>query len=322
MRDIKIMSYNIENMSRLFHTNQFIEDKIPKVKSLEKIITSQQPHILGIVEASKKINDHQYFIDQTGLRDLRYSIAKSDHKRGKQDLVVYYREPLEVISIDENINYYNEWVEDIDHDGIKEVCEFERKPLEVLFQIKGTDIIFLVILVATKSKGVFSINDLINHQYLALANRKKLLAESKKLRSRIDQLMDEQPNLPLVIMGDFNDEPGMDSYEKLLGASSIDTVMGSLFEPNKILHNTLWHFNTSGRKKELWTTEYPDLIVQNFGLHKAWLDHIFISQNLLTGSDKFKYVMNSGEIIPKDADAKRASDHYAVYCEFEVSFKL
>lgn len=322
MNAIKIMSYNIENMSGLFHTNQFIEDKIQKVKSLDKIITSQRPHILGIVEASNKIKDHQYFIDQTGLRNLRYSIAKSDHKRGKQDLVVYFRDPIEIVSIDDHIHYYDEWIEDIDHDGIKEVCEFERKPLEVLFRIKGTDIIFLVILVATKSKGVFSINDLINHQYLALANRKKLLAQSKKIRSRVDQLMNEQPNLPLIIMGDFNDEPGMDSYEKLLGASSIDTVMGSLFEPEKILHNTLWHFNQSGRQKELWTTEYPDLIVHNFGLHKAWLDHIFVSQNLLSESANFKYVMNSGEIIPKDADAKTASDHYAVYCEFEVYLKL
>jgi hypothetical protein len=319
MSDIKIMSYNIENMGKLFYSNQFISDKIERVKSLEKIIIHHQPHILGIVEASNKIKDHQFFIENTGLRDLGYSIAKSDHKRGKQDLVVYYRDPFEIVTIDDNIKFYDEWVEDIDHDGIKEVCEFERKPLEVLFRIKGSDIIILVILVATKSKGVFSINDLINHQYLALANRKKLLAQSKKIRRRVDQVMAEQPKLPLIVMGDFNDEPGMDSYEKILGASSIDTVMGSLFEPDKILHNTLWHLNQSGRDKELWTTEYPDLIVQNFGLHKAWLDHIFISQNLLTGSDKFKYVMNSGEIIPKDADAKRASDHYAVYCKFEVT---
>ncbi|MBT4288543.1 MAG: hypothetical protein HOD92_14545 [Deltaproteobacteria bacterium] len=319
MSEIIVMSYNIENMVSLFHNNQFALDKIEKVKSLEKIIINQQPHILGIVEASNKVKDHQYFIDNTGLADLDYMVGKSSHKRGKQDLVVYYREPFEIVSIDDDINYYDEWIEDIDNDGIKEVCNFERKPMEVIFRIKGSNINFLVILVATKSKGVFSINDIINHQYLALANRKKILAQSKKIRSRVNQLMDEKPDLPLIVMGDFNDEPGMDSYEKMLGASSIETVMGSVFEPDKILHNTIWHLSKKNRNKDLWTTEYPDLIVQNFGLHKAWLDHIFISQNLLNESAKFQYVMNSGNIILKDVNAKRASDHYAVYCKFEVS---
>jgi len=319
MSEIKIMSYNIENMRNLFFNNQFNQDSIEKVNSLEKTITNQQPHILGIVEASDKINHHQYFIDNTKLSDLGYKVGKSDYKRGRQELIVYYREPFEIITVDENIKYYETWAEDIDQDGIEEVCEFEKKPLEVLFRRKGTDITFLVILVATKSKGVFSINDIVNHQYLALANRKKLLAQSKKIRCRLDQLMDEQPKLPLIVMGDFNDEPGMDSYEKLLGASSIETVMGSVFETDKILHNTMWHLTKTDRKNDLWTTEYPDLIVQNFGLHKAWLDHIFVSQNLLTESAKFKYVMNSGEIIPKDADAKNVSDHYAVYCKFKVS---
>ncbi len=319
MSNIKIMAYNIENMGKMFFKNQFAADNIEKVKNLEKIITSQQPHILGIVEASNKLEHHQYFIDNTDLVSFGYKVGKSVHKRGKQDLVVYYREPFEIVTMDENIEYYKEWIEDIDHDGIEEVCRFERKPLEILFRIKGTDITFMVILVATKSKGVFSVNDLVNHQYLALANRKKLLAESKKIRSRVDQLMDQQPQLPLIVMGDFNDDPGMDSYEKILGASSIETVMGSLFEPDKILHNTLWHLSTTDRHKDLWTTEYPDLIVQNFGLHKAWLDHIFISPNLLSESARFKYIMNSGEIIPKDDAARKVSDHFAVYCQFSVS---
>ncbi len=318
MQEIKVMSYNIENMRKLFLNNQFSPDSIEKVNSLEKIISCQQPHILGIVEASNKIKDHEFFIENTRLSDLGYKVGKSNHKRGRQDLIFYYRDPFEILSIDENIKFYESWAEDIDQDGIEELCEFERKPLEILFRLKGTEISILVILVATKSKGVFSVNDLINHQYLALANRKKLLAQSKKIRSRVDQLMEEQPDLPLIVMGDFNDDPGMDSYEKILGASAIETVMGSVFEPEKILHDTLWHWSKTDKNRDLWTTEYPDLIVQNYGLHKAWLDHIFISQNLLSASSKFRYMMNSGEIIPKDDDANLVSDHFAVYCKFEV----
>ncbi|MBT4288679.1 MAG: hypothetical protein HOD92_15235 [Deltaproteobacteria bacterium] len=318
MQELKVMSYNIENMKNLFFKGKLVSNENKKIKSLEKIITHQRPHILGIVEASDKLSHHHCFIENTDLKNLHYQVGKSNHKRGKQDLVVYYRDPLEIISIDDEIKFYDQWTEDIDHDGIKEVCEFERKPLEVLFRIKGSNIIFLVILVASKSKGVFSVSDLINHQFLALANRKRLLAQSKKIRKRIDQLMSQQPNLPLIIMGDFNDEPGMDSYEKLLGASSIETIMGSVFDPDKILHNTLWYLSKTDKRVDLWTTEYPDLIVKNFGYHKAWLDHIFISRNLLTESGKFRYIRNSGKIIPKDLDAKNVSDHFAIYCKFKV----
>jgi len=57
----------------------------------------------------------------------------------------------------------------------------------------------------------------------------------------------------------------------------------------------------------------------NFSLHKAWLDYILISPNLLSESARFKYNMNSGEIIPKDDDAKKVSDHYAVYCRLKLN---
>ncbi|MCP4295049.1 MAG: hypothetical protein GY786_05540 [Proteobacteria bacterium] len=317
MNELKVMSYNIENMKTLFFKNQFAVEQVERINSLEKTILKQTPHLLGIVEASDKKEHHRYFLNNTGLKELEYQIVKSDHKRGKQDLVFYYRDPFEVLSVDTNIDFYNQWIEDIDQDGIKEVCEFERKPLEVLFRLKGTEKTILVILVAMKSKGVFSINDLINHQYLALANRKRLLAQSKKIRERINLLMDQQPELPLIMMGDFNDEPGLDSYERILGASSVDTLMGSIFEPHKILHNTLWHLSKGKSKKDLWTTEYPDLIVQNFGLHKTWIDHIFITNNLMDESKGLSYIKDSGEIIPKDEDAKKASDHYGIYCRFE-----
>ncbi|MGK0291547.1 MAG: hypothetical protein ACI86H_003015 [bacterium] len=317
MSEYKVMAYNIEHMRKLFYKGKFDPEKEERVKSLVKVIHHEQPHILGIVEASEKIGNHQFFLENTILSECKYKIAKSDYNRKKHDLVFYYRDPFELISLDENVDFYDQWIEDIDHDGIKEVCEFERKPLEGLFRIKGTDTTFMVILVATKSKGVFSVNDLINHQYLALANRKRLLAQSGKIRSRVDIVMDENPDLPIIVMGDFNDEPGMDSYERMLGASSIETVMGSIYKPKNILHNTLWHLSET-RKKDLWTTEYPDLIVQNIALHKAWLDHIFISQNLLDDESpsKLKYIQDSGDIAKKDADSKLASDHYPIYCKF------
>ncbi len=319
MTDFTIMTYNVENMGNLFHKNQFATDQLDRINSLSHVINRVHPHILGIVEASRRLGDHERFLQHPLLQKWSYHIAKSTHKRGRHDLVFYYRDPFEIISVDGSFDFYNTWVEDIDDDGIKEVCEFERKPLEALFHIKGTDVTFLVILIAAKSKGVFTVNDLHIHQQLALANRKKMLAQSRKIRERLDLLMDEQPQLPIIVMGDFNDEPGLDSYQKLLGASSVETVMGCLFEPDKIMHNTLWYLQSTSREKALWTMEYPDLIVKHLDNHRIWIDHILVSPNMLDASQKFFYKMHSGDVVKKDEDAKQASDHYPVYCTLQLS---
>lgn len=318
MSDLVVMSYNIEHMKKLFYKEGYASGTDERIRSLSNVIARHAPHILGIVEASNKLKHHNLFLSEPELLAFNYKIGKSSYERGGHDLVFYFRDPFEIVSLDENVRFYDRWIEDIDDDGIKEVCEFERKPLEAIFSVKETSIRFMIILVATKSKAVFSVNDLLNHQHLALANRKRLLAQSKKIRSRVDQLMSENPELPIIVMGDFNDEPGMDSYEKILGQSSLDTVMGSIYEPEKILHNTLWHLGQSNRKKELWTVEYPDRIVLNTDMHKAWLDHIFVSQNLQHGTSGLKYIQNSGEIIEKDSDAKRASDHFPIYCRLQI----
>ena len=131
----------------------------------------------------------------------------------------------------------------------------------------------------------------------------KTESEYEEALSRVESLMDSQPELPLIVMGDFNDDPGMDSYERFLGASSVETVMGSIYEPDRILHNALWHITKTDRAKELWTMAYPDLIIRNMDLHRAWLDHIFISPGMLDQSAVLKYVMDSGQIAEKDEAA-------------------
>ena len=168
-----------------------------------------------------------------------------------------------------------------------------------------------------KSKGVFSVNDLLVYQKLALANRKKLFAQAKKIRRRLDQIMSRKNKIPVIVMGDMNDEPGLDEYQKLVGASSIETLMGSIFEPKKIMHNTLWYLTKSDHNKDLWTAEFPDQIVSNRANHRVWIDHILVSPDMLNEKNKFRYVMNSGGIGKKDEISKEASDHYPVFCNLE-----
>ena len=58
----------------------------------------------------------------------------------------------------------------------------------------------------------------------AIENRRTQLAQSVWLRRRVDAHL--AAGEPLIVLGDFNDGPGLDEYEKLFGRSSLEIVMG------------------------------------------------------------------------------------------------
>jgi exonuclease III len=317
IKRFRIASYNVENMNKLFNKKTgFSADAKQKNTALSSTMHNMKADIAGIIESDYKLENLELFVKQSQLSKLNYHIAKSPVDRGKQDLVFFYRDPFEVISIDENISFYNDWYEDIDADGIIEKLGFQRKPLEVLFRNKDNGTEFLIILVSFKSKGVFSAVDLYKYEHLALANRKKLFAQSKKVRERVENLMIESPELPFIVMGDINDEIGLDHFQKMLGASAVETIMGNIFRPNRILHNTLWHLIDEKRPDKVWSVDYPEPIVGTDRRHKSLIDHIFVSPSMITENAKMKLVAESGTVFNEKV-ANDASDHLPVFCEVE-----
>lgn len=317
MNRFTVMTYNVEHMRDLFFKGDFAPDGLERLDAVATVISRTAPHLLGITEACGRETSHQRFVSHPKLNALSYNVARSKIRRGTHDLVIYYRDPLELISLDPDAHFYDDWIEDIDSDGIKELCEFERIPLEATFGVKGTTAKLRVLLISLKSKGVFAARDFVDYQHLSLANRKRQLAQARKIRTRLNDLMAKEPQVPILVMGDFNDEPGMDSFQRMLGASAVETIMGSVFQPHEIFHNVLWHRHGCPGEKDLWTSEYPDLIVHRAEHHKAWLDHILISPNLLN-AEKLRYVERSGDIGEKDDVAHLASDHFPVFCQLEI----
>lgn len=321
MPEYKIMSYNIEHMNKMFTSDHKIkESKLEKAKSIAKVIKEVDPDILGICEAANHPDEHKYFIDNF-LPDSGYRIAHGV-SRGIQDLVIYYRDPFSVVSIDKDIDYYSPWDEDINNDGMKEHLLWDRKPLEVEFKIGSNYPHLLIILVHTKSKGIFSVVDFHEFQKIAQANRARLIGQAQKLRARLETFLDTYDPYPVIVMGDMNDGPGLDPYERTLGKSFVETLMGSVYHPNRIFHNALYWMAEESRetKKELYTAEFPDPIVNHpFGYkHRVWIDHILVSPVMLDPACPVRYVEKSGQIIKKDRISKKASDHFAVWCKIEV----
>jgi len=316
--EITIMLYNVEHMGQMFYKNGFAENEAGRISGLAEIIFSIKPHILCIVEAAKKEWMHQLFLEKTTLSQLGYRIARSVNDRGIHELVFYYREPLELVSLDTDIDFYKQWSVDIDNDGIEEIFNFERAPLEGVFRINGTDETFRLILASTKSKGVFVSADIMRYQALAIANRKKLLAQSVKIRERLDYLLIKDPHEKIIVAGDLNDDPGTDGFERMVGGSALETIMGSVFEPELIFHNTLHYWTKDkARGRELYTTEFHDPIVKNQVIHKSWIDHILISPGLRRNDQSLRYIEDSGMIAEKSDTARMVSDHFPIYCGFQ-----
>lgn len=319
MPEYKIMSYNVENMSRIFKNNVVIQEKKEqeKAQSIAKVIKNVDPHVLGMCEAANTKEENQHFID-TYLPGSGYKIALGE-SRGAQNLVFYYKDPFMPDSINMNNAYYEPWDEDVDEDGLKEHHRWDRKPFEAVFKIGAAGPKVMIILVHTKSKGVFDVVDLYDFQRIAQANRTKLIARALKLRKRLDKLLGMPNPLPIMIMGDMNDGPGHDPYERNLGKSFVETVMGSVYYPNLIFHDTLfWMTQRDAETREdLYTAEFPDPIVSHPEQkeHRVWIDHILVSPKMLGADSPVKYVWDSGKIATKDKDSKRASDHFAIWCK-------
>lgn len=316
MPELTLMAYNIRHMNRMFENERVEDGEADRAAAIAEVIDRVDPHLIGISEAANADEEHRDFIDR--FLGGRFRVA-SGRSRGAQNLVYYVRDPLEVESIDEEIDYYDPFNVDVDGDGVTERVRWERKPLEAVFRVGGARI--RVILVHTKSKGVFDVVDLAGFERISLGNRKKLIAQADRLRERIEGFLRAEDRVPTVVLGDLNDGPGIDAFEQFLGRSFVETAMGSVFAPREILHNVLHHLSTtSAGRRELYTADFPDPIVNHpLGYrHRVWIDHILLSPDLLEEGAPVRYVPGSGAIDVKDRASYEASDHFAVVCRLEV----
>ncbi len=299
-------------MNRLFDNNAIKAKEVERATEIAKVIKQNDPHILAICEAANAEEEHNHFINHY-LQETGYRLVMGK-SRGAQNLVFYIKDGINVKEADTGIKYYVGWKDDIDNDKLKEYYEWEREPLEVVFEINGKD--FRVILVHTKSKGVFDVTDFQNFQKISMANRMKLIAQAVSLRKRIEELTKSSP-MPMIILGDMNDGPGLDPYESYLGRSFVETTMGSIHQPASIYHNTLWWMMGTA-KTDLWTAEFPDPIVTSaIGLkHHVWIDHILVSPDMLDPQSPVRYDPNDPAAIgPRN---KKASDHFPVMCNIII----
>lgn len=122
---------------------------------------------------------------------------------------------------------------DLDTDAAPDLIRFSKPPLELAVTTsRGKALRLIGVHVKSKSPHGVSGKEFVR---LSIENRRKQLAQCIWLRGRVEAHLDAGDSL--IVLGDFNDGPGLDEYEKLFGHSGVEVVLGHDTAPERRLYD-------------------------------------------------------------------------------------
>ncbi|MEI6097019.1 MAG: endonuclease/exonuclease/phosphatase family protein [Alphaproteobacteria bacterium] len=199
---------------------------------------------------------------------------------------------------------------EIPGNGFAHTVTFSKPPLELLVQTQSRRL--RLIGVHAKSKAPHGRVSADEFRRISINNRRKQLAECHWLRARaMDHLTAHDS---LIVMGDFNDGPGIDKYERIFGQSGVEIVLGlndpperQLTDPNALMALYPGLHPTSAR---FW-------LAPRQCYFEALLDFIMLSPDLATLGPRWHiwHPFNDPKIVAipgLSAAIVTASDHFPV----------
>ena len=203
-------------------------------------------------------------------------------------------------------------------EGGPELIRFSKPPLEVALTARATGQILRLIGVHMKSKAPHGARNDEEAMRISIENRRKQMAQCIWLRQRVDYHLETGEKL--IVLGDFNDGPGLDKYEQLFGRSGVEIVLG---EDGKVaLHDPHAKMALSQRMG-------ARPVSARFWIHheerflQALLDYVMLSPDLLETSPKWR-IWHPFE-DPECCDMLElrealltASDHFPVSVDLDI----
>lgn len=202
---------------------------------------------------------------------------------------------------------------DLDNDNVFETIAFSKPPLELAATTAGGTRL-RVIGVHAKSKNPYGANGRAAKIRLSIENRRKQLAQCLWLRQRVEAHLIAGDSL--IVMGDFNDGPGLDEFEKLFGHSGVEIVLGvtedeklHLFDPHAAM--------ALQSRFALGPTTARFYLAEQKRYFEALLDFIMVSPDLAAKRPEWRiwHPFDDPHImaVPELREALlQASDHFPV----------
>lgn len=207
---------------------------------------------------------------------------------------------------------------DVDVDAQPELIRFSKPPLEAVLTLKANGQSLRLIGVHVKSKAPHGARNAKDVMRIAIENRRKQMAQCIWLRQRVDVHL--EAGEALIVLGDFNDGPGLDEYERLFGRSGVEVVLGEdgktqLFDPHA-------HLALSRRigavlaTARFWQNDEKRYL-------SALLDYIMLSPDLCARDPKWRIWHPFNDRVCYELPELRealltASDHFPVSVDLDL----
>ena len=209
---------------------------------------------------------------------------------------------------------------DLDIDANPDQVTFSKPPLELEARTPDGER-FRMIGVHVKSKAPHGARSEADIMRTSIANRRKQLAQCIWLRRRIDAHLEAGD--PLIVLGDFNDGPGLDEYEQLFGRSGIEIVAGKGLPAERLMFDPSAQVGpvVAGSARPPATARFYNDVARRY--HSALIDFIMISPDLMARRPAWRiwHPFDDTAIysVPELRDALlAASDHFPVTLDIEL----
>lgn len=341
---MRLATWNIEWMNVLFDDDgDPLEDDEPSARY--RVTRSEQLVGIGIVLAAmdadavfiveapddnrrrSTVQALEKFAAICGLRTRR--AVMGFRSETEQELALLYDPDVMTVALDPRESphaprFDGETDIDLGNGNGVETIRFARAPMEMAITPADGEP-FRLIGAHAKSKAPHGARNKHEVWKLSLANRRKQLAQCLWLRRRIEEHLTTGDRL--IVMGDLNDGPGVDSFEGMFGLSGVEVVMGCadvggclidgpmrLHDPNALaaLHRPLGGGPSSARFYSKETKRY----------FPALLDYILVSPDLAASGPAWRIWHPFDDPVcwktPELREALlAASDHFPVTLDFD-----
>jgi hypothetical protein len=345
-RPLRIATYNVEWFNTLFDdSGRPMEDDEPsgrygvtrreQLAALGIVMTALDADALLVIEAPdtngrrSTVRALERFAALCGLRARRALIGFPSET--EQEIALLYDpdrlharhdpvgDPTGKYGTREAPRFDGSFRYDLDADATPDVIRFSKPPLELAIDtVAGGS--FRMIGVHAKSKAPHGARNGAEAIRIGIDNRRKQLAQCVWLRQRVAAHLDAGESL--IVLGDFNDGPGLDEYEKLFGHSGLEIVMGHDAPPEARLHDPHARMAFGQRSGALPSTARFYLKSQD-RFFEALLDFIMVSPDLAARAPRWRIwhpLDDPGCLrVPELRDALlAASDHFPVTLDIAI----
>ena len=296
MGHIKITSWNIEKIDGLLTSSSnptTQRHKESRLAAIREQIHAMSPDILCMIEGPTDARIDQFTHDV--LQDSYFAVKAPDNEydtRGIQWIWFLVKPELAPNCQLQRTNVWDSFTQktwEVHYWGKHEtsIHDHYRHPQVLVLDWHGQRVEFIGL--HLKSKIVSRVQEQMwesggdeREEFIeeAVKARIKLATEAANVRDYIDVKFKQVANPAIFVMGDLNDGPGKEYFEKnYLFFDLVSNIQGDVFFARKFLNHALFDYDESLR----WTVEFDDFIDPN-RKPEILLDHILFTQGLVDGS--------------------------------------